>query len=149
MLIKDKNLLIKYWQNIIYEPKQLRDRILDLTLKSIYNSTTQGSIDFGGSEYKPCKLEAVPAKKENDPKYGWWTLSEGTYIIEFNEVITAADIQAMVFPHTRLLSIGCYHPAFIAELTTGVNLKTILTVSCNGVRIKQNARISSAITYKT
>ncbi|MHA1214186.1 MAG: hypothetical protein ACTSR2_08240 [Candidatus Hodarchaeales archaeon] len=148
MLLNDKELLIKFWQNIIYEPKQLRDNILDLTVKSIYNITTQGSIDFGGSEYVPSRLDKIPPKKESDPKYSWWTLSKGSYIIEFNEIPKATDILVIIFPHQRLLALGCYHPSFIAEPMNNGKLQTILLVSHNGVRIKENARISSAITLK-
>ncbi len=135
----------------MYFPKQSNIVSLDLTVKKIYFLDSEGALDFGGSEYKPSEKTLIDPTIESDPKYGWWILNKGEYRIEYNEFLSNTNFFAIVFPHERLQMTGCDHSPFIVNPTNsdnGVLLKSLLRVSTNGVRIKENARISTALTYR-
>ena len=111
----------------------------------------QGQLDFGGSEYIPAKKTLIEPTIDDDSKYGWWSLEKGDYLIEYNEILSNTNYFAIVFPHERLQMTGCYHSPFLVNSTNSDNdipLKSMLRVSTNGVRIKENARISTALTYR-
>ena len=138
------------WKNLIYPPKQLVGVSLDLTVKKIYSIKKQGTLDFGGSEYQPADLEPLSPKIEDDPKYGWWNLSRGTYIVEYNENLLKSECLAIVYPNQRLLHTGCCHPTFIVDPSKNSQpLQGLLSVDNQGIRIKENARISTALCFKT
>lgn len=137
------------WQNLVYFPKQMNNAHLDLTIKKVYSFNSNGSLDFGGSEYHEVDRISIEPKLEDDPKYGWWTLDKGEYFIEYNEYFSNNECIAMVFPHERLQKTGCYHAPFIVNSNEGkINgpLSCLLIVSARNVRIKENARISTALT---
>ena len=137
------------WKNLIYPPKQLKGIILDLTVKRIYSFKEQGALDFGGSEYQPVELEPLSPTIEEDRKYGWWTLSPGMYIVEYNENLPGDEYIAIVYPHQRLLSTGCIHPSFIVDPSkNSQTIQGLLSVNSQGVRIKENARISTVLTFR-
>ena len=137
------------WKNLIYPPKQLQEISLDLTVKKIYSLKKQGTLDFGGSEYHPADLELLSPKIEDDPKYGFWTLSTGSYIVEYNEILFGNEYLAIVFPHQRLLHTGCFHPSFIIDPSrNSQSIRGLLSVNGQSVRIKENARISTAVTFR-
>lgn len=149
MRFLESNELEENWENLIYPPKQLGKFTLDLTVKKIFSIKNQGALDFGGSEYQSVELEPIKPKIEDDPKYGWWNLSRGRYIVEYNETLGRDNSLALVYPHQRLLLTGCYHIPFISELSRDSNtIQGLLVVYDGGVRIKENARISSALTLK-
>jgi hypothetical protein len=136
---------------LVYFPKQTNVIGLDLTVKKIYSLQSQGALDFGGSEFLQANKTLIDPKIENDPKYGWWTLNKAEYIVEFNEILIHKEYFAIVFPHDRLQMTGCYHSPFIVNPATSeehIPLSTLLIVFSEGVRIKENARISTALTYR-
>lgn len=140
------------WKNLVYFPKQVNNACIDLTIKKIYAIKSQGSLDFGGSEYLQVDRINIKPMKEDDPKYGWWILDKGTYIIEYNEHLSNDECIAIVFPHDRLQMTGCYHAPFIVNPPEGEKnrpLSCLLIVSTQNVRIKENARISTALTIST
>lgn len=146
--IKNKE-LEESWKNLIYPPKQLEGATLDLTVKRIYSFKKQGALDFGGSEYQPVDLEPLSPIIEDDPKYGWWTLSPGMYILEYNENLPGGEFLAIVYPHQCLLGTGCFHPSFIVDPSkTSQTIQGLLSVNSQGVRIKENARISTVLTFR-
>ncbi len=152
MRLLESNELEENWENIIYPPKQLGRVTLDLTVKKLFaiKNQSQGALDFGGSEYQPVELESLKPKIEDDPKYGWWTLSRGHYIVEYNESLGKDSYLALVYPHQRLLLTGCFHTPFICEHSgDSPTIRGLLVVYDEGVRIKENARISNALTLKT
>lgn len=136
------------WDSLIYAPKQLGTASLDLTVKKIFRIDSPGSLDFGGSEYRPSGSQLITPKIEDDPEYGWWTLTEGHYKIEYNEALSHEACFAIVFPHQRLHLTGCFHSSFIVQSSVESNpIQGSLVVENDGVRIKENARISTAITF--
>ncbi len=144
-----KEELLQIWHNLIYAPKQLSNFILDLTINSIRTFVGQGQLDFGGSEYQSAALKIIDPKLEDDPKYGFWTLKQGDYLVSYNEIIINSDYTVLVFPHPRLLNAGTTHPSFLWQPTEEENkITTILQVGNMGIKLKENARISRAITQK-
>ncbi|UCG89539.1 MAG: dCTP deaminase [Candidatus Heimdallarchaeota archaeon] len=144
------NELEESWKSLIYSPKQLGDVTLDLTVKKIFTFKNQGALDFGGSEYQPVVQEPLLPKIEDDPKYGWWTLSAGMYIIEYNENLSGNECLAIIYPNKRLLGTGCFHPVFIVDPSkNSQSIQGLLSVNSQSVRIKENARISTALTFRT
>ncbi|MFX0123127.1 MAG: dCTP deaminase [Candidatus Hodarchaeota archaeon] len=138
------------WKNLIYPPKQLDGVTLDLTVKRIFTFKGQGTLDFGDSEYQPIDLEPLSPEIEDDPKYGWWTLSTGEYIIEYNEILPQNNCLAIVYSHQRLLKAGCFHSSFVVDPSKNSrSILGLLNVNSQGVRIKENARISTALTFRT
>ncbi|MFX0014772.1 MAG: dCTP deaminase [Promethearchaeota archaeon] len=143
------NELEESWKNLIYPPRQLGDSCLDLTVKRIFIFKNQGVLDFGGSEYHPIELQPLSPIIEDDPKYGWFTLSTGMYIVEYNENLSRIECLAIVYPHQRLLNTGCFHPSFIVNPSkSSQSIQSLLSVNYKGVRIKENARISKALTFR-
>lgn len=138
------------WHNLIYAPKQLGALSIDLTVHAILEmKPTLAVLDFGGSEYQGTEREPIPPRLADDPKYGWWQLKTGHYFVQYNETPPAKGI-TIVYPHERLIRAGCYHTPFViapsSSEPTKITLESLLVVGSNGVRIKENARISTAIT---
>ncbi len=149
MLPLNKKEIEKAWRNIVYAPKQVDDNCLNLTLKSIHAFVDRGQIDFGGGEYLEAKHQKIEPELENDPKYGWWNLEKGNYLAQYNEILDKPMYLALVSPHERLLRTGTFHPTFMLLPTEkGKPVITTIQVGEFGIRVKENARISTAITFK-
>jgi hypothetical protein len=55
----------------------------------------------------------------------------------------------LISPHERILRVGVFHPTFIwLSEEKRQKIVTILQVGKNGIRVKENARISTAMTFK-
>ena len=147
ILFNDK--IAAVWQNLVYAPKQLSICTLDLTVKSIHEFVDRGQLDFGGSEYSKANVKIINPILEDDPKYGFWTLSQGNYLLTFNETMKNEQYLALIFPHQRLLDTGTSHPTFL-WIPDGKEdqIRTNLQVGKMGIRLKENARTSRVITQK-
>ncbi len=136
----------KLLRNLVYEKKQVHAESVDLTVKSISRIATTGSIDFGGSEFDPGeRIELACSKPNPSDKYGWWFLSAGDFIVEYNEELALPPHHLGILePHERLLECGVTHNVrFITD--PGENLLSLIHVGQADVRIKQNARLSKLI----
>jgi len=132
-------------ENLIHQPRQAQAYACDLTVAGVSALTRSGALDFGGSEYTEAEHHLLEPVWEDDPRYGWWTLSPGAYVIRFNEhMALASDQIAFIQPHQRLMQAGGYHPSFYFR---GVrdSLEVILVVSAPDLRIKENARLSKLL----
>ena len=120
------------------EPDEEGTAGFDLTVAELYEVTEAGRVDFGGGELEEAELEPVGTEKRNDDDdYGWWNLDAGTYVVEHNESVEG-DRVIEVMPRPELLRRGAYHPTVhVSELEP-----LPLTVGGDGLRIKENARIS-------
>lgn len=131
-------------QNLIHKDTQTGKDKVYLTAKQIYFLDKKGSLDFGGSELNLAERKPLlPKKRLPEDKYGWWSLNQGTYLIEFNEQIDLREKEiAILQPREELLQNCCFHPLRI--ITPEEKLSFIpLNVGCQGIDIKQNARIST------
>lgn len=148
MNIDKKQKLENIWTGLIYPPKQIENNVLNLTINTVYSISGTSALDFGGSEYNQASTESIIPKKENDPKYGWWILQKGEYLVAFNESLDNNSYFALISPHERLLQSGGYHPTFIyLNKKKQSKVTTILTVCLSKMKIKENARISNALTF--
>jgi hypothetical protein len=72
-------------------------------------------------------------------------LSEGVYLIEYNETLSAPDDVTLVL-QTRdaVRARGAFHPTL--HLGAGETLSPVpLTVGAGGIKIKENARLSTVL----
>lgn len=131
---------------IIYAKKQVHPKSLDLTVKKILKLKSAGELDFGGGEYKASEGDAVaPVKKSPGDEYSWWNLEHGLYLVSFNEKFNLSeDVLGIIFPHSRLIRSGGTHSPCIVSKDEDQPV-IILQVGPHGLRLKENARISSLI----
>jgi deoxycytidine triphosphate deaminase len=136
--------IARYAENILSEKHQVHEFSLDLTVSSVYAVKKAGDLDFGGSELKAANMEQVlPEKRSRDDKYGWWSLTSGEYIVEFNEKVVVPDnCVVSIQPLSETLKAGVTHPSLTFSSGEQVEM-TLLLVGKSGLNVKQNARISS------
>jgi hypothetical protein len=132
--------LVDAVEGIVHEPTQVRDDGgVDLTVTEVYEVTTPGRVDFGGGELDPAALTPHGRVwRDEADDYEWWHLDAGTYLVEYNESLSGA---ALLQPRTEVVERGGSHPALrVTELPT-----VPLTVAGAGLRIKENARVSTLL----
>jgi len=138
--------LTVFVDDLVYEPTQTEGRGLDLTVDSISRITEPGRVDFGGGELDPAETEPVATEKR-DPEddYGWWELSEGVYLIEYNESLSVPDdVRLVCQTRAAVRARGAFHPTL--HLGGGSTLESVpLTVGQGGIKIKENARLSTLL----
>ena len=125
---------------IVHEPTQVRDDGgVDLTVTEIHEVDRPGRVDFGGGELDSATLESHPRVRRNeDDDYGWWHLDAGTYLLAYNESLAG---EALLQPRTEVVERGGSHPTLrVTELPT-----VPLTVGGAGLRLKENARVSTLL----
>lgn len=132
-------------EGIIHEETQASDRGLDLTVAEVYDIDSPGRVDFGGGELEDAVISPHDRTWRNpEDDYQWWDLSGGTYLIEYNERLVGTEpllLQTRDAVRTR----GAYHPTLS---TTDLD-PLPLTVAPGGIRIKENARISTLLPHRT
>lgn len=124
---------------MIHPETQLHDGFVDLTVSAVHHIDAPAHLDFGGSELqRPATTAADPEPRNPTDEYGWWSLSPGTYLIEYNEDLQAS--MAYLQPRDALIHGGGMHSSgWVRELTT-----VGLTVGA-GLELKENARISTLV----
>ena len=133
--------LTAFVDDIVHEPTQTDRRGLDLTVTEIYEVTAPGRVDFGGGELEPADLTPHDRQYRNeDDDYEWWHLDAGQYLIEYNESLALPEnTVAAVQTRDELLARGAFHPTLdVAELA-----HVPLSVAGSGIRLKENARVST------
>ncbi|MBX0287092.1 dCTP deaminase [Halomicroarcula sp. F28] len=134
-----------YVTDIVHEPTQTEGTGVDLTVAEVYEVAAPGRIDFGGGELEPA--ETVPHKSEKrdpDDDYEWWSLGAGQYLTEYNESLTG-EATVTVQPRTELLERGATHPTLHVEALP----RLPLTVGGAGLKLKENARVSTIVATET
>lgn len=128
-------------EGAIHEETQVGDQHdgVDLTAGRVLELVRPGRVDFGGGELSSAGV--TPHRRRfRDPEddYGWWALTAGTYLLEFNESLTG-DEPVRLEPRRELLTRGGSHPT----VTTADLHRVPLTVGGAGLQIKENARVST------
>ena len=136
-------------EKMISEKRQVRPYGFDLTVAKVYVVRKEGDIDFSGSERKDALVEELePEKRDPGDKYGWWNLTSGEYIVEFNEKLKIPErYLGIMQPLSRTMKAGVIHPTLIFFGGEKVE-NTILMVGKSGFNVKENARISSFMGIK-
>ena len=127
---------------LVHEPTQTEGSGVDLTVAEVYEMTGAGRVDFGGGELEAAATEPHEREmRDPDDEYGWWSLDPGTYLVEYNESVSGSDLRFTVQTRDALLERGAFHPTLrVAELS-----RVPLSVGGAGIRIKENARISTVV----
>jgi hypothetical protein len=127
---------------LVHEPSQTEGTGVDLTVTEVYEVTGPGRVDFGGGELEAAATEPHEREKRSpDDEYEWWSLDPGTYLIEYNESIPGDDLRFTVQTRDALLERGAFHPTLrVTELP-----RVPLSVGGAGIRLKENARVSTVI----
>ncbi|MAO65276.1 MAG: hypothetical protein CL666_09780 [Balneola sp.] len=131
---------------IIHEDTQLHTDHIDLTVAEIHRITGAGSLDFGGSEFKPATTEKLePKQRKPEDDYGWWKLGRGPYKIIFNETLELDEnAKAIISPHAHAREAGLVTNTNV--ISSGANEEELainVTVSEAGCNIKENARVAA------
>lgn len=135
--------LTDYVDNLVYEPVQVHEHGIDLTVGAIYEVAGPGRLDFGGDELTDADLEPVSTEQRDpDDEYGWWALEGGQYVFQHNEFLTDLEDPLVLQPRNELLARGGSHPT--VRVTSHLPLLP-LTVADGGLEIKENARLSTLL----
>lgn len=132
----------RFIDGIVHESTQTEGRGFDLTVAEVYEITEAGRVDFGGGELEDAETEPHDSEKRNpEDDYEWWNLDAGRYLIEYNESIASDEMSFTVRTRDELLARGAFHPTLsVTELPW-----VPLSVGGAGIRIKENARVSTIV----
>ncbi|WP_336035541.1 dCTP deaminase [Halobacterium yunchengense] len=126
---------------IVHEDTQVHEYGVDLTVADVSAVESPGRVDFGGGELEPADLRPLASSCRNPgDDYEWWTLTGGTYLVEYNETLTEGA-PLRVQTRRELRERGASHPS-VATTELG---PMPLTVADGGVKLKANARISTLL----
>ncbi|MFC6723701.1 dCTP deaminase, partial [Halobium palmae] len=99
-----------------------------------------GRVDFGGGELEAAATTPVETRYRNeDDDYAWWHLDAGQYLVSFNESLTG-DGDVVLQTRDEVRARGAFHPTLFVDALDPVPL----SVGEGGIRIKENARVSTA-----
>jgi dUTP pyrophosphatase len=146
-LIKEKGLVTGY----INLDTQLTPNGFDLTVDKVYEFDSAGALDFSNKErIVPGGKEILPQKMNSGDKFGWWNLKKGAYKIRTNETVNIPnDLIAIAFPRTSLLRMGGFTQNGVWDAGFKGKSEFVLVVeNPNGIKLKQNARITQLIFTK-
>ena len=132
----------QFLDGIVHEPTQSEGRGFDLTLAEVYEVAEPGRVDFGGGELEDATVHPHDSETRHpDDDYEWWHLDAGQYLIEYNESLTSDDMAFTLQTRDDLLTRGAFHPTLrVADLS-----RVPLSVGGAGVRLKENARVSTLV----
>lgn len=132
----------QFVEGILHEPTQTEGRGLDLTVGDVSVVTTPGRVDFGGGELEAAETEPHGTeKRDTDDDYGWWNLDAGGYLLEYNESLATGDMSFTLQTREEVLARGACHPTLQVTSLPAVPL----SVGGDGIRLKENARVSTLV----
>ncbi len=130
-------------EGVVHEETQAHETGFDLTAADLRRLSTPGHVDFGGDELADAETRPVETLKRNPgDDYGWWHLARGTYLLVHNESLALPDGERLQLqPRDVLLARGATHPTLSVRELSAVPLQ----VGGAGIRIKENARVSTLV----
>ncbi len=138
--MEPEELFDEWVEGTTHRDNQVDEHGVHLTVAAVHSPYSRGKIDFGGSELAPTSARALETSpKTPGDRYGWWRLSEGIYVVEFNETLREGAPPALLVSNQRLLNCGS---ALASAIFTSGEMRTLLTVGEEGIDIKENARIA-------
>ncbi|WP_436929409.1 dCTP deaminase [Halosimplex halobium] len=138
--------LTAFVDGIVHEPTQTEGRGLDLTVTEVYEVAEPGRVDFGGGELEAADLEPHDRQFRNEgDDYQWWHLDAGQYLVAYNESLSVPDDSvARVQTRDAVAARGAFHPTLeLSELG-----RVPLSVGGAGIRLKENARVSTVVSVE-
>ncbi|MFC4357063.1 dCTP deaminase [Halobium salinum] len=127
--------------DLLHAETQVHDRGVDLTAAEIAVVDLPGRVDFGGGELEAAATSPVETHyRSEDDDYAWWHLDAGQYLLSFNESLSG---EGDVLMQTRdaMRRAGVFHPTLVVSAFEPVPL----SVGEGGVRIKENARVTTVL----
>lgn len=133
--------ITEHVEGLLHEETQVHDQGVDLTVNEIYEIEEPGRVDFGGDELTEAET-TTHERTQRDPEdeYQWWYLDAGSYLIAYNETLSG-ERPFSLQPRDALLARGAFHPSVTVEELG----RTPLSVGGAGVRLKENARVSTLL----
>ena len=134
--------LTAFVDGIVHEPTQTEGAGFDLTVANVSEVIAPGRVDFGGGELEPAETAPHDSEKRDpDDDYEWWHLEAGQYLVEYNERIARDDLTFTLQTRAELLARGAFHPTLhVTDLP-----RVPLSVGGAGIRLKENARVSTLV----
>ena len=122
--------------------EQLQPNGIDLTLMEVRELTASGSL---GKDTQ--QLILSDGKIVAFDKHGWVRLSQGSYLITFNEICNLPlDLMALGKPRSSLLRSGVTIDTAVWDAGYKGRSQSLLTIfNPNGFEIQQNARLLQLI----
>jgi hypothetical protein len=128
---------------LLHAETQVHEDGVDLTVGQVYVVDDPGRVDFGGGELAPATTTAHETRRRNpEDDYEWWHLAAGQYLIEYNESLSGGEA-FLLQTREAALERGASHPTrVVASLP-----RMPLSVGGGGLRLKENARVSTLRPY--
>lgn len=126
--------------------KQVEAGWLTLTLLEVQQIMGEGRLDFDGEDSEDARRIKRPARSAAGEDAGWWDLGQGTYWVTCRErVEIPLGCVLIMQPHTRILRNGLWHPTMLIRDWDREMEGIMLSVMSRGVRIRENAPVSSGL----
>lgn len=145
MIITDDNAIKKLVSNAVDISQQIQQCGIDLTVNNILKIDHHGSINFDNTNRKIPGNSVVPIHLGEKGEESFWYLTEGYYIVKYNEQISLKDnVMGQVFPRSSLMRMGAtiqsavWDPGYVGK---GMGLLIVSTP----IRVYKNARIAQMI----
>jgi dUTP pyrophosphatase len=126
--------------------KQLQPAGFDLSLKEVHAYWGAGAVDFDNRERK-----LAPTRQLRPGADGWYTLTEGCYMIIYNEavrmplnVVAIARSRSTVLRNAAAIETAVWDPGY-----QGRSSSLLVVHNPHGIRLKQDARVAQLIFYST
>jgi dUTP pyrophosphatase len=118
--------------------EQVQPNGFDLTLESVWRMKGQGAIGMSNAERTIPARDPVTASED-----GWFSLTPGTYVIRFREVVALPlDVMAFGRPRSSLLRCGAaIHTAVWDAGYRGRSEALLVVHAEGGVRLAEGARV--------
>lgn len=130
--------------------KQTEGGCLTLTLLEVQQVMGEARLDFDAKNSEDARRIKRPARYTAGEEVGWWDLGQGSYWVTYRERVEIPTGCALFLqPHVRLLRNGIWHPTVLIRDWDRDMDGIMLAVSSRGVRISENALVSSGIIIHT
>jgi deoxycytidine triphosphate deaminase len=135
--------LTRFVDDIVHEETQTVSAGVDLTVTEVSEVTQPGRVDFGGGELESATVQPHEKTVRNpQDEYAWWHLDAGQYLLDYNESLDLPDgTVATVQTRDALCERSAFHPTL--RLTSLDRVP--LSVGGAGIRLKENARVSTLV----
>jgi dUTP pyrophosphatase len=126
--------------------KQLQPAGFDISLKEVHAYWGGGAVDFDNKERK-----LAPTRQLEADASGWYTLSQGCYMIVYNEavkmplnVVALARARSTILRNAAAIETAVWDPGY-----QGRSSSLLVVHNPSGIRLKQNARVAQLVFYST
>jgi dUTP pyrophosphatase len=149
-----KLILQKIIQNVRSTKLQVQPCGVDLTLKRILVWKSSGEVDFDNTRRNNAATEALPfqsdALVENPSESSFVDLSQGSYLVEFNETVDVPlDVMGQIFVRSSLFRSGAVVNAGVMDSGYNGAVGCMLqVVNPHGLRLWRDARLAQMVFHQ-